>query len=194
MVSSERVYEFPVPDWNMPFTVIPDGAFCICYQSGCDLNGYGPYGFNTPNADNLIAMLADEAFYYQAATAEVLPVQTLGAMGVYIFDLSLHMRLEIFDYCKLRKKLMLLERYGKGLPSMISKPKILKVLESGQLVVGNSEMDVLEHILIRNNYAPEAGPSLILFGEKVKCKIKDFCNRSGVEYFSVDSIDRLNSW
>lgn len=194
MVGSERVYVFSVPDWRMPFAAVPQGAFCICYQSGLDSNGYGPYGFNTANAKELLCMLAEGAFYYDVISGEVVPAQTLGAVGFYIFNLSLSMEVEIVEYEKLRKKSILFQRYGKDVLSPISKPKVLEVFESGHLVIGESETDILEHIFIRNNYAPEAGASLILFGSKIRVKVKDFCDKFGVEYVVAESIDKLKAW
>ncbi|WP_225776137.1 hypothetical protein [Pseudomonas sp. Marseille-Q5115] len=104
------------------------------------------------------------------------------------------MEVEIVEYEKLRKKSILLQRYGKDVLPPVRKPKVLEVFESGHLVVGESEKDILGHIFIRNNYAPEAGASLILFGNKIRVRVKDLCDKFGVEYVVVESIDKLKAW
>ncbi|WP_263263971.1 hypothetical protein [Pseudomonas sp. RIT-PI-S] len=104
MVAKERVIEFPVPSWNIPFSIIPENAFCICYQSDVDGNGYGPYGFNTELAIALIAKRFKSVYRYSEENFQISPVENITAQGFYFSEISKALEFELSEYARNLKK------------------------------------------------------------------------------------------
>lgn len=85
-------------------------------------------------------------------------------------------------------------RYGKALAIQSVKPKILEWFSSGKLDVERINEEFLEKIFVRNNYAPQAGETLIFFSKNERARIMEYCKELGISYYVAKSIDDMKSW
>lgn len=202
MVKKEKLIKFPVPDWNRMINSDLDSiAYCVCYQYNIDSNGFGPYGFNTDNAEKIIKKSFSNLMYLENNNDRFLLkyVENIQQSGIYLYGEKENLDLvyaELIKYYLEKKKNEI--KLKKLLPqtSLPSKPLLLNLIDNDKY-----KSEVITKmlysgckIIICHHYMPEAWQTLILFDQDILSKLKKYTSYYRVQFVEVSSIDKLKAW
>lgn len=200
-ISDERIFIFPLPSWNNPIKgeITAGKPYCLCYQYNVDVNGYGPYGFCTQNAQEIIKDIFGLLYYWRVDKSELVFRDMPTEAGIYFYgDPSYIERLQgqVNKYRSMQRKNEMLER--KGIPTSPLPPLPLLFTLSDSFFFDGVSLDRLvresNKFFIRHFYTPEAGEVLILFDDDILDRIKIVTDHRQIDLLEVDSINKLNSW
>lgn len=199
--SNEKLIKFPMSEWMIQsggFTkVLPQSAYCICYQYNIDDNGFGPYSFSTTRSDRLLSFLFPNILFFYKNENKLESSSKIDKRGVYFYGNN---NGEIDKKTKEYNKLILKNKFraNKGLPeeTLVEKPPLLE-LYSGNTIEVNVVNELIKnnfHFLFNCFFTPMAGQTLILFDHDVWVKATEYCKDNKICVQEVNSIDDLNSW
>lgn len=199
--SNEKLIKFPMSEWMIQsggFTkVLPQSAYCICYQYNIDDNGFGPYGFSTTRSDRLLSFLFPNIAFFYKNENKLESSSKIDKRGVYFYGNN---NGEIDKKTKEYNKLILKNKFraNKGLPeeTLVEKPPLLE-LYSGNTIKVNVVNELIKnnfHFLFNCFFTPMAGQTLILFNHDVWVKATEYCKDNKICVQEVNLIDDLNSW
>lgn len=196
MVKNERIIKFPVPDWKRLFSKEFDKiTTCFCYQYDIDENFYGPYGFDSSIAKEIINDFISEFLFYDVIERKLINVKNVYRNGLYVSSDGNPLGNEIESYSMAVKKNELRKR--KGLNEAEVKKPILLSMDSECKIPDKVIFHLINnHIpfLIVNGYMPEAGKSIMIFSDEVVKRFFDIVRKYNVDICEVDNIDLMKSW
>ena len=196
----ERVIEFPLPNWDKSFLLSKNSKNsirCLCYQNTRN-NHYGPYGFETPTAEKLILSIG-KLMLFNEKTEKLEAANVTLQNGIYVSEQSKgygNFQFTLANYQKWKMKKKFYQKLEKPFLDEIITPDILKILNHSIMDISIIEKITKENIdiLVSKNYSPEAGRTLIFFGENLLSKVKLFCEANNIRYLIATSIDELTAW
>lgn len=197
MVKNERVIKFPVPDWKRLFSKEFDKlTTCFCYQYDIDESFYGPYGFHSSIAKNIINDFKCDFVFYNVIERKLINVNNIHRNGLYISSdrNPIGNEIEIYSMAvqknDLRKRRRLNEIEVEKKPLLLSVDSECKI--SNEVIVHLINNDI--PFFIVNDYMPEAGKSIMIFSEEVVKRFLDVVRKYNVDICAVDNIDLMKSW
>ncbi|RJT45019.1 hypothetical protein [Rahnella woolbedingensis] len=204
MVKHERLIKFPMPDWNRVISSDLDSiAYCLCYQYDIDLNGNGPYGFNTNKASGIINDAFPNLFFYENNgknnKVKLLSTQAIKSNGIYLYGnvdkINLLQQDLNYYYLSEKKNEMRLKRSLAPEP-LPSEPLLLNLVRNREYRSDSIKriIDSECGLFVYHHYMPAAGDCVILFDRHLVFSLKNIALNFDVEYFEVDSIDFLKAW
>lgn len=201
MVSVERMYIFPLPSWNNPIIGGGIGKLrCLCCQFDIDEHGYGPYGFSTERAREIIREVFGRLHYWDPITKDLTAKDIPTKSGVYFYrntDFIDTNQGELKKNKLVQKKNALLEKRGMQTLPIGELPILLKLYDKDEQVSGKTLDSILQKcdtLFIRHFYSPEAGEVLILFNDHIINYVEATAKQRGVELQHIDTINMLQPW
>nr|WP_033762173.1 hypothetical protein [Pantoea agglomerans] len=197
MVANERLIKIPVPNFNEIIEIKKDSeAFCLCYQFNVDDYGYGPYGFDTDKAKDLLKVLFSEIYYYDNQVRGFVKKTVLDSEGLYFFKRWEKLKSDLDSYKLTIKKNEILARKGVAVEVLNEKPELYDVYENGKLSsrVLNDLSRLGCEFFIVNNYMPQGGKCLIFTDSSCLNKVKSLAKDLEIKFDSFPSIDSLKAW
>ncbi len=197
MVANERLIKIPVPNFNEIIEIKKDSeAFCLCYQFNVDDYGYGPYGFDTDKAKDLLKVLFSEIYYYDNQVRGLVKKTVLDSEGLYFFKRWEKLKSDLDSYKLTIKKNEILARKGVAVEVLNEKPELYDVYENGKLSsrVLNDLSRLGCEFFIVNNYMPQGGKCLIFTDSSCLNKVKSLAKDLEIKFDSFPSIDSLRAW
>ncbi|EFM17531.1 MULTISPECIES: hypothetical protein [unclassified Pantoea] len=197
MVANERLIKIPVPNFNEIIEIKKDSeAFCLCYQFNVDDYGYGPYGFDTDKAKDLLKVLFSEIYYYDNQVRGLVKKTVLDSEGLYFFKRWEKLKSDLDSYKLTIKKNEILARKGVAVEVLNEKPELYDVYENGKLSsrVLNDLSRLGCEFFIVNNYMPQGGKCLIFTDSSCLNKVKSLAKDLEIKFDSFPSIDSLKAW
>lgn len=204
MVRNERLIRFFMPVGseliNQP-AKLP--AYCVCYQYDFDLNGYGPYGFETDKSQLIIRDTFQDVYCCQEDGKgdffSVFKENNTNKKSLYLYgngELISALDVELKKYRLAIAKNNIKARHLLPSETLPSKPLLLDVRKDG--IYQSEVLEVLIKlncgVFIRHSYTPEAGEVFILFDESVWDEFKSNAIRQKIEILEVLSVNDLKSW
>ena len=196
MVANERLIKIPVPNFNEIIEIKKDSeAFCLCYQFNVDDYGYGPYGFDTDKAKDLLKVLFSEIYYYDNQVRGLVKKTVLDSEGLYFFKRWEKLKSDLDSYKLTIKKNEILARKGVAVEVLNEKPELYDVYENGKLSsrVLNDLSRLGCEFFIVNNYMPQGGKCLIFTDSSCLNKVKSLAKDLEIKFDSFPSIDSLKA-
>ena len=199
---AERLIEFPVPEWVDIFNEVKDcglNPICLCYQYDFDEKGFGPYGFITENAEKLLSTYFDGLSLFDSEKLEFKEKRGIGNSGLYFWGENENNKAVMDSLLKYRlwkRKNEFLSKKG-GVTSSTAPSSILlnsfrkhaiSAIAIDQMVKGECDF------FISHLFAPEAGQSIVMFGEKTISKFIKFAQSINIQTVKMNSYDNLKSW
>jgi len=197
MVANERLIKIPVPNFNEIIEIKKDSeAFCLCYQFNIDDYGYGPYGFDTDKAKDLLKVLFSEIYYYDNQVRGLVKKTVLDSEGLYFYKRWEKLKSDLDSYKLTIKKNEILARKGVAVEVLNEKPELYDVYENGKLSsrVLNDLSRLGCEFFIVNNYMPQGGKCLIFTDSSCLNKVKSLAKYLEIKFDSFPSIDSLRAW
>jgi len=197
MVANERLIKIPIPNFNEIIEIKKDSeAFCLCYQFNVDDYGYGPYGFDTDKAKDLLKVLFSEIYYYDNQVRGLVKKTVLDSEGLYFFKRWEKLKSDLDSYKLTIKKNEILARKGVAVEVLNEKPELYDVYENGKLSsrVLNDLSRLGCEFFIVNNYMPQGGKCLIFTDSSCLNKVKSLAKDLEIKFDSFPSIDSLKAW
>ena len=197
MVANERLIKIPVPNFNEIIEIKKDSeAFCLCYQFNVDDYGYGPYGFDTDKAKDLLKVLFSEIYYYDNQVRGLVKKTVLDSEGLYFYKRWEKLKSDLDSYKLTIKKNEILARKGVAVEVLNEKPELYDVYENGKLSsrVLNDLSRLGCEFFIVNNYMPQGGKCLIFTDSSCLNKVKSLAKDLEIKFDSFPSIDSLKAW
>ncbi|MCD2359040.1 hypothetical protein LQK91_21850 [Pantoea sp. MHSD4] len=197
MVANERLIKIPVPNFNEIIEIKKDSeAFCLCYQFNVDDYGYGPYGFDTDKAKDLLKVLFSEIYYYDNQVRGLVKKTVLDSEGLYFYKRWEKLKSDLDSYKLTIKKNEILARKGVAVEVLNEKPELYDVYENGKLSsrVLNDLSRLGCEFFIVNNYMPQGGKCLIFTDSSCLNKVKSLAKDLEIKFDSFPSIDSLRAW
>lgn len=197
MVANERLIKIPIPNFNEIIEIKKDSeAFCLCYQFNVDDYGYGPYGFDTDKAKDLLKVLFSEIYYYDNQVKGLVKKTVLDSEGLYFFKRWEKLKSDLNSYKLTIKKNEILARKGLAVEVLNEKPELYDVYENGKLssrVLNELSRQGCEFFIV-NNYMPQGGKCLIFTDSSCLDKVKSIAKDLEIQFDSFPSIDSLKAW
>ena len=203
MISNEKLIVFPVPNWNRIISSELDSmAYCICYQYGIDSNGFGPYGFNTEQAEKIISTTFPNLMFLEKDNEGFISLKDtkiIQQFGIYLYGNSVKLeslKIELKNYYIEKKKNEI--KFKKSLvpKSLPTEPLIMSLLNKDQ-----AQNDTIKKLVNSNiglifchHYMPEAGLTLIMFERKILLELKKNATYYKVNFVELSSIDEIKAW
>ncbi|WP_268800689.1 hypothetical protein [Pseudomonas huanghezhanensis] len=201
----ERLIEFPLASEYITSTqltspVLAQG-YCVCYQHDVNEYGYGPYGFRSEAAKNLISNVFEQMEFWCEHRGKMFNSRIPNGAGVYFYQDQLYVTKLENDLAKHQRKVALhalRDRYGRSSPneSACEKPLLLSVYENGKIRVDAISVLIKEDCAFFLIYHDLnlGGDVFIFFDPSIRDKIKNYSKHNHINYAVVDSIDMLNDW
>ncbi|HCC0890840.1 TPA: hypothetical protein M4K80_004457 [Salmonella enterica] len=198
---SEKLIKFPVSEWmtksNNFKNSLPLSAYCICYQYDINENGYGPYGFSTIKAKELLSFLFTNLMFYNKEEKNLTVCSIPGKRGVYFYgDSSNRINKQMQEYKKMILKNEL--RVNKGLTEETYSeiPDLSKLYNEHEIEVSiiNKIIDEGYDLFFNCFFTPIAGQSLIVFDDNVWSRATEYCENNEIFFQVTDLTDNLKEW
>jgi hypothetical protein len=115
-------------------------GYCVCYQHDVNEYGYGPYGFRSEAARNLLSHVFEPLIYWDDSRRKMFDVRMPNGGGLYFYKhqpFLEQLENEVSNYQKAIKLQSLRDRYGKlsaGAP-VSKKPLVYDAYEGGKIRV-----------------------------------------------------------
>lgn len=200
--SVERVLRFPLPKWNNPLCgdlIVARNPYCVCYQYSVDPEGYGPYGFGTQRAREIIRAVFGDLQFWSVNAMDLIRRDLPTESGVYFYDdppFIEKLRSQLSAYRLGQTKKTILEKRGQTIDSLSSPPALVTLCTEKGLD-GLAMSHLLREsscLFIRHFYSPEAGDTLILFDEGPFNRLKAAAAHLAVEVSEADAIENMKPW
>jgi hypothetical protein len=201
----EQLIEFPLTPYYITSSplIVPAGTYgyCICYQYDVNEHGYGPYGFRTNLAKNLLSQAFGPLSYWDDTRKKMLDTEVPDGCGLYFFKGQSRVKKleeEVLNHQRAGALQTLRKKYGKSASTepTTNQPLLYHTYEDEKI-----RATVIERLL---NSGYEffftyrdlnlGGETLVFFSPLARKKIKDHSKRNNINYIALSSADELKDW
>lgn len=201
----EQLIEFPLTPYyisNSPLTLPADTyGYCICYQYDVNEHGYGPYGFRTNSAKNLLGQVFGPLSYWDDTRKKMLDTAAPDGGGLYFFKGQSQIEKleeEIVNQQRAEALQTLKKKYGKSSPTeqTTNQPLLYHPYEDEKIratVIETLLKSSWEFFFIYRDLNL-GGQTLVFFSPLARKKIRDHSEQNNIHYIAVSSADELKDW
>jgi len=196
IIEFESVYE---DAFKTPFELIK--TYCICYQYDVSEFGYGPYGFDTPKAIELLSKIFGHALYWHPDQQTLIDAPIPISNGVYFFNDQPNLK-KLEKTIELERK----KRADQKLRKRYKPSEYVTIARSESELWSASKYEEIQPSLITqlltknysffisHSYTTDTGQTLMFFDNKTSKKIRDFADQNKIQYHQTKLRSDLKPW